>query len=697
MKKILFIFIFALIGLSSCEEFLDQQPLDIPASPEEIFTKRATADKYMNRVYSFLPQPGQYSAQDVRTNDEVYKYAEPWVPASDEADNGFNHSVNQINNGSWNTGNIPYDKWDVMYRGIREATYFMQNIHMCEDYDDTKIKQYYNEAKVIRAYCYLTLMKMYGPVPILYNADQTNMDDINSDYMKQYLSRTTWDECVKYVCEQLDETLPFLIKNPSQADLGRITPGVALAFKSRTLLLSASQLFNPREPSMFAGWKNKEGQNLIPTAFDQDKWVAAAAAAKAVIDYIPEGGRSYSLVKKYDGGVLNPYKSLYGAFADQWNSTELIFGRAFDDQAWFQRLISRSIHSGCWGGINPTQRIVDAYAWVNTTNPNDPCNGLYPIIGYKDAKGSGNMGVECTSGGAVPIKEPRLVSNPGGPAANADKYFEVVPGETFSASLLGYANNYVHPFDGKSRSIIRMWQNREPRFYIDIAYNALDYYYGISGDGFVPDPKANFITLNHHKGGSGGITNSSHTATGYTQRKFTTRDINPLLQNKAGWRVPNVFPLIRLNEIYLNYVEALIEVGDLNNPDIWKYWNEIRTRAGVPNIENVYPNIKSDQAIARQYLRHERMIELSFEGHRYFDTRRWQIAHITNTVSYGMNIYSTLGSPMGKPFNDKGDATFYKRTISEYGNRVFKKNFYLWPINMTEINRNRNIEQAPGW
>ena len=165
-----------------------------------------------------------------------------------------------------------------------------------------------------------------------------------------------------------------------------------------------------------------------------------------------------------------------------------------------------------------------------------------------------------------------------------------------------------------------------------------------------------------------------------------------------------VYPIIRLNEIYLNYVEALIEVGDLSNADIWTYWNRIRARAGVPNIEEVYPAVKTDKMEARKYLRHERMVELALQGDRFFSNRRWQVCDITNTDCWGMNIYSTTNSPMGRPQNAtqaaKGEFSFYKRIHSQYGGpnaRIWEDKNYLWPINMNELNKNRRIEQAPGW
>lgn len=699
MKKIISIAFAILLVSTSCEKFLDMQPLDIPTTPEQIFSKKATALQYAARVYSFMPKPTQASANGVE--------GEPWVLGSDEADNGFNHDINKINNNSWNTSNIPYNKWDRLYKGIREASYFMHYIHLCDDMTSEERDYYYNEARCMRALCYWQLMRLYGPV-VLVPVDY-DVTDPNSDYLKTYPSRNTWEECVRFVCDELEAVAPNLKPVMPAAEAGRLTPGAALAIRSQVLLFSASQLMNPRSNSLFAGWTSvKDGSELIPTTYDADKWRLAADAAKAVIDYqLPGGGKAFELTVVRDGGTINPYKSLYDAFAQKYNS-ETILGRTIDEQAWFQRCLSVNINNNCWGGINPTQRLVDAYAMDN---------GVYPIVGYRDATRRGDYdgvaaGIECTDGGEFPIKDPRVCKDPE-KVSNDDYYFEVPNDYPVAESdkLAGYFNNYVHPFDGtvnRGRSVAKMYRNREPRFYIDIAYNQLDYAYGVpSGNGtlreLMPNIGANnYVELNFTYAG-GKIRCSS---TGYCQRKYTTRDINPKLGTKAGWGQPMVFPLIRLNEIYLNYVEALIEIGDLNDPDIWTYWNLIRERAGVPDIEEVYPEVRTSQGEARKYLRHERMVELALQVNRYFDCRRWQVCDITNVDAWGMNIYSTTNSPMGRPQNaaqankPTPEYSFYKRIHSQYGGpnaRIWEDKNYLWPISMSELNKNRRIEQAPGW
>jgi hypothetical protein len=78
-------------------------------------------------------------------------------------------------------------------------------------------------------------------------------------------------------------------------------------------------------------------------------------------------------------------------------------------------------------------------------------------------------------------------------------------------------------------------------------------------------------------------------------------------------------PFIRLAEIYLNYSEAKLALGD--EATCRTYINKVRARTGV-NL----PPVTETGAALRTRLINERRIELAFEGHRFFDVRRWKIA-----------------------------------------------------------------------
>ena len=108
----------------------------------------------------------------------------------------------------------------------------------------------------------------------------------------------------------------------------------------------------------------------------------------------------------------------------------------------------------------------------------------------------------------------------------------------------------------------------------------------------------------------------------------------------------------------------------------------LREPAGFPPVEEGL-----SQEAMRQKIRHERRVELCFENLRYFDTRRWLIAEQTDGGPfYGMNIMAG---------NSYKDDAFYARTIFE--TRVFRNNYYLFPIPQSEVVKNSNLIQNPGW
>lgn len=101
--------------------------------------------------------------------------------------------------------------------------------------------------------------------------------------------------------------------------------------------------------------------------------------------------------------------------------------------------------------------------------------------------------------------------------------------------------------------------------------------------------------------------------TGFYLRKFVS---DAPQASARGVYADNWWPWFRLGEIYLNATEAAFELGEA---DALTYINTLRVRAGFP--EN------SIKALTNDIIRKERRVELAFEDHRYYDLKRWRIAH----------------------------------------------------------------------
>lgn len=101
--------------------------------------------------------------------------------------------------------------------------------------------------------------------------------------------------------------------------------------------------------------------------------------------------------------------------------------------------------------------------------------------------------------------------------------------------------------------------------------------------------------------------------TGFYIRKFVS---DAPAASTRGTAATNWWPWFRMGEIYLNAAEAAFELSD---PSALSYINTLRERAGFP--------ADSKTSLTMDIIRNERRVELAFEDHRYFDLKRWRIAH----------------------------------------------------------------------
>lgn len=145
--------------------------------------------------------------------------------------------------------------------------------------------------------------------------------------------------------------------------------------------------------------------------------------------------------------------------------------------------------------------------------------------------------------------------------------------------------------------------------------------------------------------------------------------------------------IFRLGEIYINKAEAAYQ---LNKKDESRdAINKIRKRAGMPDITG---------SITLEQIRHERKIELAFEGNRYWDVRRWRTAvkdlsHTWNGLRYKLDGTSATGT----------DITKYKFYVEILPNicgfpaPYFNELHYYMPIAQWRLNQNPNFVPNPGY
>ena len=251
-----------------------------------------------------------------------------------------------------------------------------------------------------------------------------------------------------------------------------------------------------------------------------------------------------------------------------------------------------------------------------------------------------------------------------GPTQNLVDDYDMINGEpafTWSGNskTINAASGYDpnHPY----------W-NRDPRFKATILHDS-SVFHGDLLEMWISSTGAQF-------GFDSWKQSSDNPRSSYWLRKFMPES-QPISFSER-YTIP--WPFFRLAEIYLNYAEAKLELGD--EAKCREYINKVRSRVGMPDI----PNTVGGDGL-RQRLYNERRIELAFENHRFFDIRRWKIATIIeNRPIYGMDVFLNTNT---------GVKTYTPVLLLQKNPYQDKMN--LLPIETAEIRRNPELAQTPGW
>jgi hypothetical protein len=203
-----------------------------------------------------------------------------------------------------------------------------------------------------------------------------------------------------------------------------------------------------------------------------------------------------------------------------------------------------------------------------------------------------------------------------------------------------------------------IYKNRELRFYADIVYNGA-MYRGRKVDFYIPGGKDS----------PDGPSGWNYARSGYTMRKHMDESVSFQSTNPT---TPIIF--FRLAGIYLNYAEAEYHLG--NESIAREYVNKIRERVHLLDIHSSGKQLLKD-------IRHERRIELVFEGYnRFNDLRRWMLAQkylSKNAKGIQWKKVDNQGS-----LSPNGKLTY---SIITNQKRNFKKRMYFLPIPRAEIEK----------
>ena len=628
-----FFFVMICTGIS-CKKYLDVTP-DNVGTLDYAFRNRNEAENYLFTCYSTLQALNDQSANVGFTTSSEIIYPNDLLQHPLRED-GFN-----IIRGLQNANGPALNFWDgynggqPMYLAIRRCNIMLENIDKPIDLKDAEKKRWIAETKFLKAYYHYYLFRLYGPIPIV---DVNQPVTASADEVR--VKRQPVDSVVHYIVNLLDEVIPDLppaIENQAQ-ELGRITRMIALSVKAEVLTTAASPLFNGNPD--YAGFNDKTGSSLFPTAYDAGKWALAAQACKAAITECEARGLKLHtyLAPPTMGNLSDALKqvlTLQTAVTERWElNEELIWALTsiFHGQEYcIPRMTSNAIANH---GQNP------AYF-------------------------------------AVPISTAELFYSNNGVPINEDKNYNYT--DRYGLRTGDAANRY---YIAQGYTTANAHFNREARFYANIGFDGGVWF----GNGILDQNNPRYVQARGAIALAGPKDIQKRNITGYWPKKLA--NYLTVYDNGFTW-IDYRMPLMRLAGLYLLYAEALNEV---NGPtaEVYSYIDKVRARAGLPGVQDAWANFSKNPAKPnskeglRQIIHQERRNELCFEGQSGWDLRRWkELQNVLSVPLQGWSIYEEQALNYYRP-----------RTVLE---PVFNVRDYLFPVLTYDLIVNNNLVQTPYW
>lgn len=297
--------------------------------------------------------------------------------------------------------------------------------------------------------------------------------------------------------------------------------------------------------------------------------------------------------------------------------------------------------------------------------------------------------------GVVPRGKEYIFSNPVYGRRNSgnsagDNLLSFFGGWLYAGPTENYVENFGMsnglPIDapGSGYDPGKRWENRDPRFYYNIVKDGDQQIKNVSNQHTFF--KSYFVTESN-KGIHRSLENSN---SGYGVSKF--RDIVCNSYDNGWTNFTYEVPVMRLADIYLMYAEAVNEAyGPTTVPanipggitaaeavNIVRRRVEVSPGVPLPDVDAQFLNKSS----FREIIRKERAVELAFEGHRWWDLRRWHVSHL---MQYREKFVLDF---------DEAHTYFNKRKFSTI---VFDDKHYWLPFPVDQAKLYPEFYQNPGW
>ena len=645
------------LSLFGCEDYLDKTPQG-DKTEADFFTRFNETEQLINRLYFYVRAADQPLVH-------IRFFSDSTLADECEGSSAENGWSNKFNEGDWEPGAELYSKcnattdagachtfWPALYQDIRCANIILEGIEKYHTPDSQvrpgTLAQRIGEVYFLRAYLHYCVLKSYGECPYVdYTVDPNNLPKFE---------RENVHSIVEKICNDCDEAYNRVPERYLAEQFGRVEKGACLALKALARWIAATPLYNG---STLKG--DNRNYASVYQQYDPARWDAAAAAAKAVIDFTTNTGeKRYAL---YQG----PGKNQTGNFGDVDESNGKVYTRLWELFSGTTRSLEAKKNEWIW-----------FFLQVKTVGYH---NDMYPPSSQGQAR-------------EVPVQD------------HIDEY-EVIGPDGYGYPIYALKENHKALYNGliseedmvKAYDDANPYENRDPRFYRDITYHGAMF-------------KGKWINT---ATGADAINAANSTTTGYFTHKFFDGYYTKGMS--GDWNMDA--PLIRLATIYLVYAEAVTRSKGATD-EVYNMMNDLRARSFMAPIP---PAAKSNKELLLDYILRERRVELYHEKNRFFSTRfyleptstaelakdaQWNALpgsndekaqqYFTKYGAYPKTQHRICGMRPVEDPNGKISVGGKKYRMERFWkeNRVFLEKHYLFPIPTEELQR-ANIQQNPNW
>lgn len=345
--------LFASVAFTSCNDFLDCEPLD-KITPDAYFNSEADLAAYSIQQYKFstyLNFDISPLKADNNTDDQAATDASTalWVPGEKRT---------------------PADKgaWD--FTEIRKMNYFFQQVLPKYEAgsikgDITMIKHYIGEMYFLRAFQYFNKLVAFGDFPIV-----TDVLPDETEALKEASKRQPRNKVARFIIEDLDKAIDLMSLTTDNGK-NRLTKDVALLFKSRVALFEATWLKYHKGTDRVPGgpgWPGAQEEYNADFSIDIDKevdWFLGQAmdASSQVADRIALTKNTGVYNPDSNPYNWNPYFEMFSA-VDMEPIDEVLFWRAYNTAQGVTHSAGTYLSRG-GGDIGYTRSLIDACLMKN--------------------------------------------------------------------------------------------------------------------------------------------------------------------------------------------------------------------------------------------------------------------------------------------------------------------------------------------